>query len=322
MSIRWGIVGTGGIAGQMATALTRVPDAELVAVASRTAEGAAAFALQHAVPRPYTGLEPLLADPDVDVVYLASPHSEHCPQALLALGAGKNVLVEKPCSLSLAQTTAMVDAAAVAGVFLMEAMWTRFLPAFVRLRALLAAGTLGQLLSVDAAVGFAAPFVPEHRVYRPELGGGALLDLGVYPLQLALLLGQPSTVSATAQLGPTRVDHDTEVRLTFADGSAARTRCSLLEDLPGTARITGTDGWLELAGPSYAPESLAYQRLSEPVVKEDLPFGGDGLRFQVHEVHRCLDAGLRESDVMPWRDSLLLADTLDRVRHDIGLVYP
>jgi predicted dehydrogenase len=312
----WGIAGTGQIAGRFALALRDVPDARLVRVASRDAARAGSFAARHGNPLPGTWPE-LLRDPAVEVVYVASPHSAHCAQAVEALAAGKHVLVEKPMALSQAEVRRMVDTAAEHDRFLMEAMWTRFLPSYQRLRGLVAQDAIGRVVSVEAELGFVAPFDPDHRLYRRDLGGGALLDIGTYPLQLALLLlGRPAEVRATATLGPTGVDHDTTVELGF-DGATARLRCSIVADLPGTSSVVGERGRVELAAPVWAPESLVVDG-----TRLDLPVVGNGLGHQVEEVHRCLSAGELQSPGMSWDDSLLLAETLDQVRSLIGLAYP
>ena len=313
----WGIAGTGQIAARFAQALTEVPEARLARVASRDADRAAAFARTHHAGA-HGSWEELLRDPEVEVLYVASPHSEHCAQAVEALAAGKHVLVEKPMALSHAQVLRMVEAAEAGERFLMEAMWTRFLPAYARLRELIAQDAVGRVVSVAADLGFVAPFDAEHRLYRRDLGGGALLDIGVYPLQLALLLlGRPSEVRATATLGPTGVDHDTVVDLSFDGGGSAHLRCSLVADLPGTSLVVGERGRVELAAPVYAPESLALGG-----TRLELPLAGNGLRFQVEEVHRCLLAGQLQSPGMSWDDSLQLAAVLDEVRSRIGLSYP
>ena len=326
--VRWGISSTGRIAGDFARALRRVPDADLVAVSSRTRERAELFAAEHGAPRPYGSLQAMLDDPDVDVVYIASPHSEHCSQALQAVAAGKHVLVEKPFGLSAAQARQVFDAAAAAGVFVMEALWSRFLPAHVKLRELVSEGVIGDVLSVDASFGFPLPHQPEHRLLAPELGGGALLDLGIYPINTAMqLLGVPDRVVATATFGPTGVDMSTAVALRFPAGAVATARCSLVNLDPCTARIMGTEGIIELAGPQHCPEHLTVFTMSsyreQPAGRRvDLPTGGDGLRYQVHEVHACLRRGAQQSDVMSWQHTLDLMGTLDQARAQIGLHYP
>lgn len=327
--IRWGISSTGGIAQAFAQALARVPDAQLAAVGSRAQERADAFAAEHGAVRAHGSLEALVTDPDVDVVYIASPHSEHCREALLAVAAGKHVLVEKPFGLSAADAAAVFDAAADAGVFVMEALWSRFLPAHVRLRELVAEGAIGEVRIVDASFGFPSPFHPEHRLFARELGGGALLDLGIYSVNTAMqLLGMPEDVTATATFGPTGVDVNTAVALRFPGGAVATARCSLTALDPCTARVIGTEGFVEIPAPQHCPEHLVLRTLRHyredpgPGERIDLPVGGDGLRYQVQEVHECLRRGAQQSDVMSWQHTLDLMTTLDRARACIGLEYP
>lgn len=323
--IRWGISSTGRIAHDFAKALARVPEAQLVAVSSRSPERAAAFAAVHGAPRAHGSLDALLADPDVDVVYLASPHSEHCREALHAVAAGKHVLVEKPFGLSAAEAKLVFDAAALAGVFVMEALWSRFLPAHVRLRELVAEGAIGEVLTVEASFGFPFPHQPEHRLLAPSLGGGALLDLGIYPVNTAMqLLGTPEDVVATATLGPTGVDVHTAVAMRFPGGAVATARCSLIAPDPCTAKVIGTEGLIELPAAQHAPDYLMVRRLftGEAADRVDVPVGGDGLRYQVHEVHDCLRRGVQQSDIMSWQHTLDLMTTLDRARACIGLDYP
>lgn len=326
--IRWGISSTGGIANAFAKALARVDDAHLVAVSSRTQERAAAFAAEHGADRAYESLEAMLADEDVDVVYIASPHSEHCREALAAVGAGKHVLVEKPFGLSAAEAQLVFDAAARTGVFVMEALWSRFLPAHVRLRELVAEGTIGEVRAVEASFGFPFPHNPGHRLLARALGGGALLDLGIYPLNTAVqLLGPPEEVVATATLGETGVDVNTAVAMRFPGGAVATAQCSLSSLMAGTARVVGTEGWIDVAAPQHHPESLTVRRITSLREKPsrdviELPIGGDGLRYQVHEVHRCLRSGVQQSDVMSWQHTLDLMTVLDRARAAFALEYP
>jgi predicted dehydrogenase len=264
----------------------------------------------------------------VDVVYIASPHTEHCREALLAVTAGKHALVEKPFGLSADQAGPVFDAAAQAGVFVMEALWSRFLPAHVRLRELVAAGRIGEVTSVHASFGFPFPDRPEHRLLNPALGGGALLDLGIYSINTAVqLLGPPDEVEALAALGPTGVDVNTAVTLRWAQGALATATCSLVGLEPSTATITGTTGCIELPSPQHCPEGLTLRtieglRAGSTGEQLDLPVGGDGLRYQVHEVHDCLRRGVQQSEVMSWQHTLDLMTVLDRARAAIGLDYP
>jgi predicted dehydrogenase len=326
--IRWGISSTGTIAGDFARALGRVPDAQLVAVGSRTQERADAFAQEHGAERGYPSLGAMLDDPDVDVVYIASPHTEHCREALQAVEAGKHVLVEKPFGLSADQARPVFDAAEKAGVFVMEALWSRFLPAHVRLRELVAEGRIGQVVGVHASFGFPFPDLPEHRLLNPALGGGALLDLGIYSLNAAMqLLGRPEVVQATATIGSTGVDVNTAVVLRFAQGAVATATCSLVGLEPNTATVTGTTGIIEVPAMQHCPDALVLRTLEglrqgQTGERLDLPVGGDGLRYQVHEVHDCLRRGAQQSETMSWQHTLDLMTVLDQARAQIGLTYP
>jgi predicted dehydrogenase len=270
----------------------------------------------------------MLDDPDVDVVYIASPHSEHCREALEVVAAGKHVLVEKPFGLSAAEAQLVFEAAAEAGVFVMEALWSRFLPAHVRLRELVAEGVIGAVRAVEASFGFPFPHDPAHRLLAPALGGGALLDLGIYPVNTAVqLLGPPDDVVATATLGETGVDVNTAVALRFPDGAVATAQCSLISPMACTGRVVGTEGWIDVPAHQHCPESLTVRRLrswQDPPAGDviELPIGGDGLRYEIHEVHDCLRRGSQQSEVMSWQHTLDLMTVLDRARRCFGLEYP
>jgi predicted dehydrogenase len=320
--VRWGIAATGGIAHDFALALARVADAELVAVASRTAAAATAFADAHGIPHRHATYEAMAADDDVDVVYVGTPHSRHCSDTLLYLSAGKHVLCEKPLALNHAQAARMADAARSAGRFLMEAIWSRFLPAHVELRRLVADGAVGDVRLVDASFGFAAPVVPDHRLFDLALGGGALLDVGLYPVQLAhMLLGPPAEVRAVAQLGTSGVDEQSAVLLQYADGPLAVALASITTAYACTARVSGTAGAIEVPARFHCPTSLEVH-FGDRETRVEAPFAGNGLHYEAEEVHRCLRAGDAESAVMPLTDSCAIAHTLDRAREQIGLRYP
>jgi predicted dehydrogenase len=325
--LRWGIASTGTIAHEFAKALARVDDAELLAVGSRSPQRAQDFAAVHGAERAYGSLDALLADDEVDVVYVCSPHSEHRREALAAVAAGKHVLVEKPFGLSAAEAQEVFDAAARNGVFVMEALWSRFLPAHVRLRELVTQGVIGEVRTVEASFGFPMPFKPDHRLLDPRLGGGALLDLGIYPVNVALqLLGAPTEVSAVAAFGQTGVDVNTAVVMTFPGGAVATAACSLTTVMASTARVIGTEGWIDVPHMQHCPEHLTVRTLEDLIGRKpgrvlDLPTGGDGHRYQIHEVHRCLREGLQQSAVMSWQHTLDLMTVLDRARTAIGLDY-
>lgn len=320
--IRWGIAATGGIAHGFATGLGETDDAETVAVASRTAARAEEFGAEFDTPHRHASYEALAADPDVDVVYVASPHSRHEADTLLFLEAGKHVLCEKPFALNEAQARRMVDTARDRGLFVMEAIWSRFLPAYQVLGELLADRVIGDIESVDADFGIRFPFDPAHRHFDLALGGGALLDLGLYPLQLAsLVLGAPADVQAVAHVGDTGVDEHVAAVLSHPGGALATVRAAIRVSLACTARISGTDGVIDLPAFMHCPSSLTVSSFGKVEVRE-APIVGQGLRYQVAEVHRCIREGEVESPVIAHAETLGLAATMDRIRAQVGVRYP
>jgi predicted dehydrogenase len=320
--IRWGIAATGGIARGFAQGLSETDDAQTVAVASRSHERAERFGAEFDIPHRHASYEDLAADDDVDVVYVATPHSRHEADSLLFLEAGKHVLCEKPFALNERQSQRMIDTARQRGLFVMEAIWSRFLPAYVMLRELLAESAVGEVQSVDADFGVRFPFDPTHRLFDLALGGGALLDLGIYPLQLAsLVLGPPTDVHAVASLGATGADEHVAAVLAHAGDALATIRAATQVNLTCTARISGTGGVIDLPAFMHCPDSLT---LTTPagIERREAPIVGQGLRYQVGEVHRWVRAGARESPVIPHAETLSLANTMDRIRAQIGVRYP
>ncbi len=320
--IRWGVIGPGGIAARFAEAMTMVGDGRIVAVSSRRLDRAEAFASQYGVDRSYEGLDDFLADDAIDAVYVATPHSRHEADTLAAVAAGKHVLVEKAFALDAAQAQRMVDAARVAGVFLMEALWSRFLPSYVRLRELLDARVIGDPLLVEGDFGFRVPVDPASRLFDLAQGGGALLDLGIYPLQLCtFVLGLPTRVVADGVVGETGADEVVTALLHHGGGGLGVIKASTRVPMSCTARIAGTEGWIEIPAFMHCPTSLTVARHGAREVL-DLGFDGDGLRFEIEEVHRCLSEGRRESTVMPLDESVALMAVLDDIRRQVGVVYP
>lgn len=318
---RWGIAATGHIASRFAVGLREL-GADVAAVASRDQARADAFADRFAIPGRHGSYEGLAADPGVDIVYVASPHVRHAPDTLLFLDAGKHVLCEKPFALNRVEAQGMVDAARAAGLFLMDAVWSRCLPAYGVLRDVLGEGRIGTPLVVDADLGLRVPFDPTHRLYDLEVGGGATLDLGIYPVQLAsLVLGAPDRVAATGHLGPTGADETMAAVLHHPGGAVATVRGTITAPLAREARITGTDGWLRLASRMHVPPvvEVAAGGTTELI---DVAHEGEGLRFEAAEVERCLAAGLTESPLMPLDETLAIMATLDTIRAGIGLRYP
>lgn len=320
--VRWGICGTGAIARQFVDGLAQVPDAELVAVASRDGERAASFASAHDVPRAHVGTAALADDVDVDVVYVATTQDRHVDDVCTLVRGGRSVLCEKPFALSLADAQRMCAAARDEGVFLMEAMWSRFLPSYRRLAELLAQRIIGrpQLVEANFAISVPADQRRVHRLWDPHRGGGALLDLGVYPVQLAhLVLGAPDTVCATAHLSDRGIDVQTALVLGWDSGAAALVHAAIGTNGTCGARIVGTDGSIELAPFMHCTDVLTIATSAGIEVEE---FSAPSLRFQVHEVHRCLRSGHTQSPVMPHSETLAVMATLDRALRLIGVQYP
>ncbi|MFF5788250.1 Gfo/Idh/MocA family protein [Streptomyces sp. NPDC012693] len=321
--VRWGILATGGIAERFTTDLLTLDGAEVVAVASRTEASAKAFADRFGIPRAYGDWDGLFADEDVDVVYVATPHHAHREAAGRALEAGKAVLCEKALTLNAREAEELVTSARDRGLFLMEAMWMYCNPLVRRLVELVRGGVIGEIRSVQADFGLVGPFTADHRLRDPAVGGGALLDLGVYPVSFAqLLLGEPDTVQAHALLSPEGVDLNTGMLLGWDTGASALLSCSLVADTPLTASVTGTLGRIELPRGFFFPERFTLYRDGrdpEEFVNEDDPHS---LRHEAAEVMRCLRAGGTESPLVPLDGSLAVMRTLDAVRDRIGVRYP
>jgi predicted dehydrogenase len=320
--IRWGILGTGGIATSFVKDLRLLPDAEVLAVGSRTPEAATLFARRHDIPRAYGSWAQLAADKDVDVVYVATPHSAHYAATLLCLGAGKAVLCEKPFTLDLATSRELVKTAQRKGVFLMEGMWTRCNPAIRRALAMVADGVIGEVTSVQADLGLAGPFEPTHRLRAKVLGGGALLDLGVYPITAALLmLGAPDQVRAWAKLSAEGVDENTGLVLGYDTGGVATLSCGIVGRTPARAVVTGTAGRIEFAPPFFCTRSFTVFPADGEAEVVSFDFDGFGYQFEAAEVQRCLREGLLESPLVPHAVTLEVMSLLDTIRAQIGVSY-
>ena len=312
--LRWGVIGTGGIAEVFAADLALTDSGRVVAVGSRELERADAFALRHGVPNRHGSYESLVADAEVDAVYVATPHPMHHADAELALRAGKPVLVEKPFTVTAAQARELVALARERGLFLMEAMWTRFLPHVARIRELLAEGALGEIVTVIADHGQWFAEDREHRLFAPELAGGALLDLGVYPVAFAsMVLGEPTEILSMITPAFTGVDGQTSILLRYANGAQAVLTCTLSAKSPTRAAIVGTRARIEVEGDFYAPSRFTLIGRDGEQVSFDGSREGRGLRFEADEVARCLREGLLESPLMPLDESVSIMETMDAV---------
>jgi predicted dehydrogenase len=321
--LRWGVLAPGRIAAAFVDAASRYTRQRVVAVGSRSLERAQAFAAAHAIERAAGSYEELVGDPDIDVVYVASPHSEHAAQALLAIAAGKPVLVEKSFTRNATEAARVVAAARTQGVLAMEAMWSRFLPQTDVIAQLLADGILGEVTTVLADHGQSFDPDPAGRLFNPALAGGALLDLGIYPISFAsFVLGGPDTVVAIGSITDTGVD--AQVSMTLATGSAqACLNTTLMARTPTTASISGSAGYLELSGPFYGPAVLALTTPAGRVVRDRDPIAGHhGLCFEAAHVAQLVADGATESPLLPLDETVRILATIDEIRRQLGVTYP
>ncbi|MER5936875.1 Gfo/Idh/MocA family oxidoreductase [Streptomyces sp. NPDC001928] len=325
-SVRWGILATGGIAAAFTADLVDLPDAEVVAVASRRQDSADAFAERFGIPRAYGDWAALAEDGDIDVVYVATPHSAHRTAAGLCLEAGRNVLCEKAFTLNAREAGELVALAKARGSFLMEAMWMYCNPLIRRLKALVDDGAIGEVRHVQADFGLAGPFPPAHRLRDPAQGGGALLDLGVYPVSFAqLLLGEPSDVTARSVLSAEGVDLQTGALLSWDSGALASLHCSIVGGTATSASITGSGGRIDVPSGFFFPDRFVLHRDGrDPEEFTADPADGprNSLRHEAAEVMRALRAGETESPLVPLEGTLAVMRTLDAIRDRVGVRYP
>ena len=312
--LRWGVIGTGGIAHVFAADLAFTDTGRITAIGSRQLEHAERFGDQFGIPNRHGDYASLVADGEVDVVYVATPAPRHLEDARLALDAGKPVLVEKPFTMDALEAQELVAAARAADLFLMEAMWTRFLPHVIQIRELVAQGALGSIVTVTADHG---QFFADHghRLFAPELGGGALLDLGVYPVSFAsMVLGTPERIASIVTPAFSGVDGQTSILLGYSTGAHALLTSTIFAKSPTRGAIIGTDARIEIDGDFYRPTSFTLiPRDGEPR-RFDIAHTGGGLRHQADEVARCLREGLAESPTMPLDESVSIMATMDSVR--------
>lgn len=321
MTRRWGIMGTGAIAGKLADAIV-AEGGKIVAVSSGSQERADAFASSRGVAAAYGRHHDLTSDPDVEVVYVATTNDRHHLDVQACVDARLPVLAEKPFALDLALTRPVLDAAAAAGVFVMEAMWMKLQPAFLDLQQRIADGEIGPPRLVQADFGFPANADPDRRWFSLAHGGGALLDVGIYPLTFAIaVLGPPTEIAALGELADTGVDQQVAVAMRHATGVSSWT-CSIVADTGIEATVAGPDGSLRMRSEMHRSPGVTRRRRAEVVEEGDAIDHELGYRHEVREVHRCLDAGLVESPHIPHAATFEVMAALDRVREQLGIVYP
>jgi dihydrodiol dehydrogenase / D-xylose 1-dehydrogenase (NADP) len=336
-TVRWGVLAPGKIARKFAAAVVgierlaiaagREPEATIEAVGSRDARRAQAFLddVDAAEAAPHGSYEALVADPTVDAVYVAAPHPFHKQLALLAIAHGKAVLCEKPLTVNAEEAQELADAAGAAGVFLMEGMWTRFLPMMQQVKKWITDGRIGAVRQVKADFCIRAPYRPEGRLFDPALAGGALLDLGVYVVSFASWVTdrRPVQVTGATAIGPTGVDEQDGMVLRYDDGALAVLTCGVRAEAPGVAAVLGTDGWIQI--PHHfcsGRRALLHRSGAAAAVEFDQPLEVNGFEYQIREVSRCLAAGVAESRIMPLAESVAIMQVLDELRAQAGVAYP
>jgi len=322
-TIRWGIVGPGKIAHKFAQGLASLPDAKLFAVASRSEERAREFARQYKAPFFYQGYENITRNPDVDIVYIATPHPYHYENALMCLENGKPVLCEKPFTITRGQLQRIVDTSRSKKVFLMEAIWTRFLPTIQKVIEIRDSGKLGTIRAIYADFGFKAPVDYNGRLYNLDLGGGALLDIGIYPVFLSLLLlGKPADVKSNAVLSETGADESCSMIFKYGNGAIANLACTFTTDTPIEANIIFEEGRIRINRRWFAPSSIVITESNEKTQELTFEYKGNGYHFEAEEAMKCLEKGMIECPDLTLDFSLELMGLLDEIRGQCGIHYP
>ena len=323
MSIfKWGVLGPGGIARAFAQDLTHLEDHAIAAVGSRTLRNAESFS-QNFGGKAYGSYEELVQDSSLDAIYVATPHPAHFDNVILALNAGKPVLCEKPFAVNALQAQAMVDVAEKNNVALMEAMWARFLPHYANVREIISSGTLGPIRSIHADHGQRLADQNISRLVDPNLAGGALLDLGIYPVSFAhMILGNPQKITSSAVMTDRGVDAQTSMIFDYENGAQAILTTTMIEQTPCRAVVAGLYGWLEIDRTFYNPTSMRVVLNDGTVTEYPNTYKGHGLREQADVFKRLVLSGNKQSEILNWRDTVDIMASLDTVREQIGLVYP
>ena len=321
-TFNWGILGPGGIARAFASDLKSLAGHSVAAVGSRTLSNAQEFVSTFGGTA-YGSYEELVADENVDAIYVATPHPAHKENVIAALNAGKPVLCEKPFAVNAQEAQEMVAAAAANKVALMEAMWSRFLPHYAQVREIVASGILGKILTVHADHGQRLADQNIPRLVDPLLAGGALLDLGIYPVSFAhMILGNPTKITASGVLTDRDVDGQTSMIFDYSSGAQAILNTTMLEQTPCRAVVAGVNGWLEIDRVFYSPTSMRVSLFDGTVKQYPNTYVGHGIREQAEEFKQLVLSGKQQSEILNWKDTVDIMKTLDTVRSQIGLRYP
>ncbi len=318
----WGILGPGGIARAFAKDLTLLEGHTIGAVGSRSIDNAHSFAKDFGGTA-YASYEELVKDPTIDAIYVATPHPAHHDNVILALDAGKPVLCEKPFAVNAREAQAMVDAAAKNKVALMEAMWARFLPHYSKVREIVASGVLGPILSIHSDHGQRLADQNIPRLVEPHLAGGALLDLGIYPISFAhMILGNPASITSSAIMTNKGVDAQTSMIFSYENGAQSVLTTTMIEQTPCRAVVAGLHGWLEIDRTFYNPASMRVVLNDGTVTQYPNTYTGHGLREQAESFKQLVESGKVQSEILSWQDTIDIMKTMDAVREQIGLKYP
>ncbi len=323
-TVKWGIIGAGQIASKFATALNSLDHTELTAIASRDLVKAKEFATRFHIKKAYGSYDEIIKDPEIDVIYIATPHTEHKTHASLCIAAGKAVLCEKPFTINFKEAKELVDQAKSSNVFLMEAMWTKFLPATRIVKQWIHNKIIGEIKYMNISFGYRTEFDPNSRVFNPELGGGALLDVGVYPISYAIHLMEriPDKIGSSAHIGRSSVDELNVITLLYNEGMIADLSSAISASTGNDAIIIGEKGRIVIPNFWTAESAEVYDANGKLVDSFFHPFTSNGYVYEAEEVNRCILEGKKQSDIIPLNDTLDIMNILDSLREDWGLVYP
>lgn len=321
--IKWGILGTGGIAKKFAEALKAVENSELYAVGSRSLASAESFAREFNVSKTYSSYEDAANDPAVDVIYIGTPHNLHCENTLMSLEKGKHVLCEKPLGINGIEVRKMIAKAKEKKLFFMEALWSRFLPNIIKVKELIDSGEIGKVKLITSYFSIKSSYGPEHRQFNRELGGGSLLDIGIYNVFLSLfLLGKPKEFIAIAGIGNTEVDNSCSFTFKYDQDTLAVMYSSFVAQAQSIAEIHGETGKILLPEMFFCPNNVKIIRPDGNEKIIPFEFKSNGYNYEAEEVVKCIQSGKIQSELMSWNNSLDLIDMLDSIRKKCGIVYP
>ena len=323
-SFNWGVIGPGNIANTFAKAIASSKKGKILAVASRSKERASDFANTYQIEKTYSDYQQMLADPNIDIIYIATPHNFHYQQAKMCLEAGKHVLVEKPCTVNSAQMKKLVELAKSNNLLLQEALWSRFMPCLSQLRQLLNEGIIGNIQYIQSEIGFAFQNKEKSRLLKAELAGGSLLDLGIYSITVSqfLLQEHPDKVEAMGQLTDQNVDGYVLANMHYPSGRYAQFTCSMLSQTSNTMRIVGTEGYVNLAACFWDTDTASIYRDGRLVKSIDIPHPINGFEYQIEESMQCIERHMQCSDLMSHTDSIEVLSVMDHIRKQIGVQFP